>query len=99
MANINFVRQYHLNFVVLNTFFANSRLLVSGTKPRCFMKTRSVLLSLFCLITFAVAAQGVENDDMYFNSKDRAKLKAQEDKQLTYASAGNSYSANPDASN
>jgi len=33
---------------------------------------------LSILITFQISAQGLENDDMYFNSKDREKLKAAE---------------------
>jgi len=39
------------------------------------MKSKVAFLSLISfLFTFAAVAQGVENDDMYFNSKDRAKL-------------------------
>ncbi len=41
------------------------------------MKSKGVLLSLVSLLfTVAALAQGIENDDMYFNSKDRAKLNA-----------------------
>jgi len=41
------------------------------------MKSKGVLLSLVSLLfTVAALAQGVENDDMYFNSKDRAKVNA-----------------------
>jgi hypothetical protein len=42
------------------------------------MKNKGMIISLAALV-FASAsfAQGVENDDMYFNSKDRAALKAQ----------------------
>src|SRR5688572_4934775 len=41
------------------------------------MKSKVALLSLVSfLFTFAALAQGVEGDDMYFNSKDRAKLNA-----------------------
>src|SRR5262245_6324407 len=42
------------------------------------MKTRNVLMSLLALgLTFTSMAQTVENDDVYFNSKDRPSLKAQ----------------------
>jgi hypothetical protein len=41
------------------------------------MKSKLLLLSLISfLFTFAAVAQEVESDDMYFNSKDRAKLNA-----------------------
>ena len=54
------------------------------------MKIKVILLGLVSslMITGAVA-QGVENDDMYFNSKDRAKLRAQREaeQQTTLASA------------
>jgi hypothetical protein len=41
------------------------------------MKSKVAILSLVSLLfTVAVLAQGIENDDMYFNSKDRAKLNA-----------------------
>ena len=41
------------------------------------MKSKVVILSLVSLLfTVAASAQGIENDDMYFNSKDRAKLNA-----------------------
>ena len=41
------------------------------------MKSKGVLLSLVSLLfTVAALAQGIENDDMYFNSKDRAKVNA-----------------------
>ncbi len=43
------------------------------------MKTKVVLLGLASLLfTVAASAQGIENDDMYFNSKDRAKLNARQ---------------------
>lgn len=42
------------------------------------MKNKVVMFNLVALLfASATFAQGVENDDMYFNSKDRAKLKAQ----------------------
>jgi hypothetical protein len=42
------------------------------------MKTRMVIGSLLAtLVAFQVMAQRTENDDMYFNSKDREKLKAE----------------------
>jgi hypothetical protein len=42
------------------------------------MKTRIVIGSLMATImAFQVLAQGTENDDMYFNSKDREKLRAE----------------------
>ena len=41
------------------------------------MKSKGAILSLVSvLFTVAVSAQGIENDDMYFNAKDRAKLNA-----------------------
>src|SRR5688500_16958509 len=41
------------------------------------MKSKALLLSLVSfLFTLAAVAQEVESDDMYFNSKDRAKLNA-----------------------
>jgi hypothetical protein len=51
------------------------------------MKTKVLLLSLVSLIGFGNAwAQQIENDDMYFNSKDRAKLRAsQKTNALAYA--------------
>src|SRR5262245_57652747 len=53
------------------------------------MKFKVLLLTLITLAGFGNAwAQQVENDDMYFNSKDRAKLRAaQKTEELTYASA------------
>ena len=42
------------------------------------MKNNGMMFSLAALLfSTATLAQGVENDDMYFNSKDRAALKAQ----------------------
>jgi hypothetical protein len=42
------------------------------------MKTRIVIGSLLAtMMAFQVLAQGSENDDMYFNSKDREKLRAE----------------------
>jgi hypothetical protein len=42
------------------------------------MKTKIVIGSLMAtMMAFQVLAQGTENDDMYFNSKDRDKLKAE----------------------
>ena len=42
------------------------------------MKTKVIMLSLSAALLAGTAfAQGIENDDMYFNAKDRAKLKAQ----------------------
>ena len=39
------------------------------------MKSKVAILSLVSLLfTLAASAQGIENDDMYFNAKDRAKL-------------------------
>jgi hypothetical protein len=40
------------------------------------MKTKVLISFLLIAISVSVMAQGVENDDMYFNSKDRAKLNA-----------------------
>lgn len=43
------------------------------------MKNKAVLFGMAALLmTSATFAQSVENDDMYFNSKDRAKLKAKQ---------------------
>jgi hypothetical protein len=55
------------------------------------MKTKVIMLSLSAALLAGTAfAQGIENDDMYFNAKDRAKLKAQttkEEEQAYTASA------------
>src|SRR5687767_8798499 len=52
------------------------------------MKSKVALLSLASLIfTFAASAQGIENDDMYFNSKDRAKLNAQKASEVSYSAS------------
>ena len=52
------------------------------------MKSKVALLSLVSLIfTFAASAQGVENDDMYFNSKDRAKLNAEKASEVSYSAS------------
>ncbi|MBL0742338.1 hypothetical protein [Chryseolinea lacunae] len=41
------------------------------------MKTKVIMLSFVASLAVATSfAQGIENDDMYFNSKDRAKVKA-----------------------
>ena len=59
------------------------------------MKTQSILFT-FVLLSFAFAAiaQDVEGDDMYFNSKDRAKLKEQQKKkELEYASSLQAYNS------
>ena len=51
------------------------------------MKSKVALLSLVSLLfTVAASAQGIENDDMYFNSKDRAKLNATKRSEVSYAS-------------
>src|SRR4051812_6011219 len=52
------------------------------------MKTKSILITLVSsMLAFGAVAQSVENDDMYFNSKDRAKLNAQRaTEQEAYAS-------------
>ena len=49
------------------------------------MKTKSILLSLLA-ITSGICVFAQENDDMYFNSKDRVKLRAQQQKEQAYAS-------------
>src|SRR6187551_3555473 len=48
------------------------------------MKTRFILLSIFSFILTSSAFAQVENDDMYFNSKDRAKLNEERAKTLAY---------------
>jgi hypothetical protein len=49
------------------------------------MKIKHLLFSLaMTLSAFAVLAQEVENDDLYFNSKDRAKLKAKKATEVSY---------------
>ena len=55
------------------TFIQTGQLLKPGR-----MKNKGMMLSLATLLfASATMAQGVETDDMYFNSKDRAALKAQ----------------------
>ena len=39
------------------------------------------------LFTVAASAQGIENDDMYFNSKDRAKLNAAKASEVSYSAS------------
>lgn len=52
------------------------------------MKSKAALLSLVSLLfSFASIAQEIENDDMYFNSKDRAKLNEARAKQATYTAS------------
>jgi hypothetical protein len=52
------------------------------------MKGKVALLSLVSLLfTFAAMAQGIENDDMYFNSKDRAKLHAAKATDASYTAS------------
>ncbi len=52
------------------------------------MKSKVALLSLVSfLFAFAASAQGVENDDMYFNSKDRAKLNATKASEVSYTAS------------
>jgi hypothetical protein len=52
------------------------------------MKSKVALLTLVSLLfTFALSAQEIENDDMYFNSKDRAKLNASKSSEVTYTAS------------
>lgn len=52
------------------------------------MKSKVALLGLVSLLlTFAAMAQGIENDDMYFNSKDRAKLNAAKASEASYTAS------------
>ncbi len=52
------------------------------------MKSKVALLSLVSLLfTFASIAQEIENDDMYFNSKDRVKLNAAKANQASYTAS------------
>lgn len=52
------------------------------------MKSKVAFLSLVSfLFTFAASAQGIENDDMYFNSKDRAKLNAVKASEVSYTAS------------
>ena len=52
------------------------------------MKSKVAFLSLISLLfTFASIAQEIEYDDMYFNSKDRAKLNAAKTTQPTYSAS------------
>jgi len=52
------------------------------------MKSKVALLGLVSfLFTGAVLAQGIENDDMYFNSKDRAKLNAAKATEVSYSAS------------
>lgn len=48
------------------------------------MKTRTVLVCLAAsLLSYGAFAQAIENDDMYFSAKDRAKLKALQGAEVT----------------
>lgn len=52
------------------------------------MKSKVALLGLVSLLfAFAASAQGIENDDMYFNSKDRAKLNAAKASEASYSAS------------
>ena len=52
------------------------------------MKSKVALFSLASLLlTYAALAQGVENDDMYFNSKDRAKVRAAKASEVSYSAS------------
>src|SRR5690606_19271292 len=51
------------------------------------MNIKSIFFGLLSVLTVGSYAQGIETDDMYFNSKDRAKLKAAEGQGDVYASA------------
>lgn len=52
------------------------------------MKSKVALLSLVSLLfTFASMAQEIENDDMYFNSKDRAKLNEAKANKASYTAS------------
>ena len=58
------------------------------TKIRKDMKSKVAFLSLISLLfTFASMAQEIENDDMYFNSEDRAKLNAAKANQASYTAS------------
>src|SRR5688500_7538890 len=48
------------------------------------MKLRGILLATFSLVGISGAFAQAEYDDMYFNSEDRAKLKAQRSTELAY---------------
>ncbi|HZB14107.1 MAG TPA: hypothetical protein VE467_13805, partial [Chryseolinea sp.] len=51
------------------------------------MKRKVTLLAVVSMLfTFVASAQEIENDDMYFNSKDRAKVKASKASEASYAS-------------
>ncbi|MCX8490730.1 MAG: hypothetical protein ORN54_06650, partial [Cyclobacteriaceae bacterium] len=55
-----------------------------------FMKTRTAFLFLVCPVVLSTAvAQSIEDDDMYFTSKDRAVMNAalQKEQQEIFASA------------
>src|SRR5688572_19576583 len=52
------------------------------------MKSKVVSLSVVSLLfAFAASAQGIENDDMYFNSKDRAKQNAAKASDVSYSAS------------
>ncbi|WP_276367114.1 hypothetical protein [Chryseolinea sp. H1M3-3] len=52
------------------------------------MKSKVAFLGLVSLLfTFAATAQEIENDDMYFNSKDRAKLNAARASDVSYTAS------------
>lgn len=52
------------------------------------MKSKVAILSFVSLLfAFAATAQEIESDDMYFNSKDRAKLKAAKASAVSYSAS------------
>src|SRR5258708_30771423 len=61
------------------------------------MKTKSILLSVVA-VTSGICAMAQENDDMYFSSKDRAKINLRSREEVVLASAksdGTAQTINP----
>lgn len=77
--------------------FIRFTLLTMRSNPLKTMKTKSILLSLAALAT-GVCAFAQENDDMYFSSKDRAKINLKSREEVVLASArsnGTAQNINP----
>lgn len=59
------------------------------------MKLKIAFSYILSVCTLGAFAQNIENDDMYFNSSDRAKLNAQKNAEVAYSSVKKSQRAMP----